>query len=345
MKKNDIIILAIETSCDDTSAAVVQNGYNVKSNVIYSQIKSHEKYGGVVPEIASRDHMDKISIVVEEAILLAGITMQQVDAIAVTFGPGLVGALLVGVSYAKALAYGLKKPLIPVHHIEGHICANFITDKNFCPPFVCLVVSGGHTNIIIVKGYGDYQIVGKTRDDAAGEAYDKVARILGLGYPGGPKIDELAKKGNNKAIDFPRAYLEKGSLDFSFSGLKSSVLNYINKSKMKKEDINIEDIAASFQQALIEVLVNKTIDACKLHKISKVAMAGGVSSNNGLRSLMKQQCDLNGFSLNIQQPIYCTDNAAMIGASAYFKYLNSEININDNLNLNAYPRLDLKALR
>lgn len=334
----DIIILAIETSCDETSAAVVKNGHEVLSNIIYSQIKIHEKFGGVVPEIASRNHINKISEVVDEAIEKSNLNFSDITAIAVTKGPGLVGALLTGLSYAKGLAFVLNKPLLGINHIEGHIMANYITNKDFTPPYICLVVSGGHTNIILVNDYGKYKVLGKTLDDAVGEAYDKVARGLNLSYPGGPKIDALAQNGDPEYIKFPRVYLEEGSLNFSFSGIKSSVLNHINKTKMKNDSINAEDIAASFQRAVVEVLVNKTIYACEINLINRVAIVGGVSCNSELRRLMSEQCLLKGLQLNIQKNIYCTDNAAMVGASGYFKYIN---NMFDALSLNALPSLSL----
>lgn len=334
----DIKILSIESSCDETSAAIVINGREVKSNIIYSQIDIHKKFGGVVPEVASRNHVEKISQVVDEALDEVGFTFDDIDAIAVTYGPGLVGALLVGVSYAKALSYSLNKPLVPVNHIEGHICANFITHKELEPPFMCLVVSGGHTHIVYVKDYGDYEILGKTRDDAAGEAFDKVARTLGLGYPGGPLIDKLALEGNEKAINFPRVYLEKGSLDFSFSGLKSSVLNYINNQKMKNNDINNADVAASFQKAVVEVIADKVILATKKVGVKTIVLAGGVAANSGLRREFESK--LKGTDINFKYPsiILCTDNAAMIGSAAYFEYKN---NVFADLSLNAISNLKL----
>lgn len=283
------IILAIESSCDETSAAVVVNGRDVLSNIIASQIDTHKKFGGVVPEVASRMHIEVINSVVSEALKVANKTLDDIDAIAVTYGPGLVGALLVGLQYAKGLAYSLKKPLIGVNHIEGHISANFIEHKDLKPPFVCLVVSGGHTFIVHVKDYGNYEIIGETRDDAAGEAYDKVARSLGLGYPGGPKIDKLSKEGNEDAIKFPRANFHDNTLDFSFSGVKSAVLNYLNKMEMKNEKINKADVAASFQKAVVGVLTDNVIKTCKIKKIDKIAIAGGVASNSALReSLIKE---------------------------------------------------------
>lgn len=333
----DINILAIETSCDETSVAIVMNGRHILSNIISSQIDIHKKYGGVVPEIASRKHIEIIDYVIDDALKEANFNLNDIDAIAVTYGPGLVGALLVGVAEAKALSFACNKPLIGVHHIEGHINANYI-ENDFEPPFICLVVSGGHSHIIYVSDYNKYEIMGHTRDDAVGEAYDKVARAIGYGYPGGPIIDNLAKQGNPYAIDFPRIYLDENTFDFSFSGLKSSVLNYINKSKMNNKQIIPQDIAASFQQAVVEVLVNKTIKAAKSKNIQKIAMAGGVASNSALRKLMEQECINNNLSLNYPLPILCTDNAAMIGAAAYYEYINGNIS---NLELNAVPNLKL----
>ncbi len=332
------LILSIESSCDETSAAVVKNGRDVLSNVISSQISIHKRYGGVVPEIASRKHIEAIDIVVKDALEEAKVSLKDIDAVAVTYGPGLVGALLVGLSYAKALAFASEKPLIGVHHIEGHICANYIENKQWKPPFICLVVSGGHTHLVHVKDYCEYEILGKTRDDAAGEAFDKVARAINLPYPGGPEIDKLAKAGNPYAIDFPRVMLDSDDFDFSFSGLKSAVLNYLNKSKMTGNEINNADVAASFQQAVVDVLTAKTINACKKTGIKKVAMAGGVSANSFLRNTMKKACDENGFELNVAKPILCTDNAAMIGSAAYYEYI---LGKSDSWDLNAYPSLKL----
>ncbi|MCI8804817.1 MAG: tRNA (adenosine(37)-N6)-threonylcarbamoyltransferase complex transferase subunit TsaD [Clostridiales bacterium] len=332
------IILAIESSCDETSAAVVENGRKVLSNVISSQIAIHKRYGGVVPEIASRKHIENIDDVIYEALLQAEISLSDVSAVAVTYGPGLVGALLVGLSYAKAVAFASNKPLIGVHHIEGHICANYIENDDWKPPFICLVVSGGHTHLVYVKDYSEYEILGKTRDDAAGEAYDKVARAIGLPYPGGPEIDKLSKRGNSSAIDFPRVTLDNSSLDFSFSGLKSAVLNYLNKAKMTGGKIFPEDVAASFQQAVVDVLVMKTILACKKFGIKSAAMAGGVSANSFLRKSMREACEKEGITLNVVKPVLCTDNAAMIGSAAYFKYMGGSF---DDWDLNAYPSLKL----
>ena len=336
--KDDILILAIESSCDETAAAVVKNGREVLSNIISSQIDLHKLYGGVVPEIASRKHVENIDAVIKEALKESDTTFDDIDAIAVTYGPGLVGALLVGLAEAKALAYALKKPLIGVHHIEGHISANYIQNKDFKPPYVALVVSGGHSHLVYVEDYGKYEIMGHTRDDAAGEAYDKVARVIGMGYPGGPKIDKAAKLGNPNAIQFPRVFLEEYSYDFSFSGLKSAVLNYVNKEKMMGNEIVPEDVAASFQKSVVEVLVAKTIKAAKEKGVDKVAMAGGVASNTALREALTKACEENNIYLSIPSPILCTDNAAMIGSAAYYEYING---IRDGLDLNAVPGLKL----
>lgn len=334
----DIITLAIETSCDETSASIVKNGREVLSNVISSQIEIHKKFGGVVPEVASRKHIENINIIIQEALDKANITFDDIDNIGVTYGPGLVGALLVGVSTAKAIVFGKNIPLVGVNHIEGHICANFIEDKELEPPFVCLVVSGGHTHLVLVKDYGEYEVIGKTRDDAAGEAFDKVARALGLGYPGGPIIDKLAAIGNKNAIDFPRVYLEDGSFDFSFSGLKSAVLNYLNNSKQKGIEIVVEDVAASFQQSVIEVLVEKTIKAAKDKNVKIVTLAGGVAANEGLRKLISKRCIEEGLDLKYPSKKLCTDNAAMIGCAAYYDYLKG---YRADLTLNAVPNLKL----
>ena len=337
-EKEDILILAIETSCDETAAAVVKNGRQVLSNVISSQIALHTLYGGVVPEIASRKHVEAIDGVIRQALAEAGKTLEDMTAIAVTYGPGLVGALLVGLAEAKAIAFAAKKPLIGVHHIEGHICANYIQNPAFEPPYIALVVSGGHSHLVAVSDYGKYEILGKTRDDAAGEAYDKVARAIGMGYPGGPKIDAAAKLGNPNAVKFPRVYLEEDSFDFSFSGLKSAVLNYVNKQKMMGVELVPEDIAASFQQSVVEVLVEKTIKAAKARGVQKIAMAGGVASNSALRERMQERCAKEGFYLSVPSPTLCTDNAAMIGCAAYYEYL---AGVRDGLELNASPSLRL----
>ncbi len=334
--KKDVLILGIESSCDETAAAVVKNGREVLSNIISSQIELHKLYGGVVPEIASRKHIEKINQVIEEALEEAKVTLEDIDAIAVTYGPGLVGALLVGVAEAKAISYATGKPLVGVHHIEGHVSANYIENKELEPPFLCLIVSGGHTHLVIVKDYGEYEIIGRTRDDAAGEAFDKVARAIGLGYPGGPKIDKLAKEGNKKAIVFPRAKVAENEYDFSFSGVKSAVLNYINGCNMKGEEVNRADVAASFQEAVVDVLVTHTVAAAKAYGFKNVTMAGGVASNSALREGMRKACEENGLNLYYPSPIYCTDNGAMIGAAGYYEYIKGA---RAGLDLNAVPNL------
>lgn len=336
--KEEVKILAIESSCDETAAAVVVNGREVRSNVISSQIALHTLYGGVVPEIASRKHIEKINQVITQALEDADTTLEEIDAIGVTYGPGLVGALLVGVAEAKAIAYAAKKPLVGVHHIEGHICANYIENKELEPPFLCLVASGGHTHLVKVADYGKYEIIGRTRDDAAGEAFDKVARAIGLGYPGGPKIEKKAKEGNDKAIVFPKAKVAENLYDFSFSGLKSAVLNYINGCKMKRQEINEADIAASFQKAVIDVLVEHAVHAAKEYRIDKFAIAGGVASNQTLREAMEKACKERGIQFYHPSPIFCTDNAAMIGSAAYYEYLQGR---RDGWDLNAVPNLKL----
>lgn len=337
-QEKDILILGIESSCDETAAAVVRNGREVCSNVISSQIELHKLYGGVVPEIASRKHIEKINQVIEEALEEAEVTLDDLDAVAVTYGPGLVGALLVGVAEAKAICYAKKKPLVGVHHIEGHVSANYIEHPELEPPFLCLIVSGGHTHLVMVNDYGEYEILGRTRDDAVGEAFDKVARAIGLGYPGGPKIDKLAKEGNPNAIRFPRAKIEDAAYDFSFSGVKSAVLNHINGCKMKGEPIVEADIAASFQKAVTDVLVERTIKAAKEHGVKKVAIAGGVASNSALRQAMKEACDREQFYLSYPSPIYCTDNAAMIGVAGYYEYIKGA---RHGWDLNAVPNLKI----
>lgn len=333
-----VTILAIESSCDETAAAVVRNGREVLSNVISSQIALHTVYGGVVPEIASRKHIEKINQVMEEALQSAGVLLADMDAIAVTYGPGLVGPLLVGVSAAKAVSFASGIPLIGVHHIEGHISANYIENKELEPPFVCLVVSGGHSHLVVVKDYGEYEILGRTRDDAAGEAFDKVARAIGLGYPGGPKIDKVAKEGNPEAITFPRAKVGDSDYDFSFSGLKSAVLNYLNSCGMKGIEICQADVAASFQKAVVDVLVEHSIHAVLSCGLKKFAIAGGVASNSALRRALEEECEKRGIAFYHPSPILCTDNAAMIGAAAYYEYRKG---VRHGYDLNAVPNLKL----
>jgi len=337
-EKDDVLILAVESSCDETAAAVVKNGREVLSNIISSQIALHTVYGGVVPEIASRKHIEKINQVIDEALKEAGMGLKEMDAIAVTYGPGLVGALLVGVSTAKAISFASGIPLIGVHHIEGHINANYIENKELEPPFICLVVSGGHSHLVVVKDYGEYEILGRTRDDAAGEAFDKVARAIGLGYPGGPKIDKVSKEGNADAIPFPRAKVVDAVYDFSFSGLKSAVLNYLNSCEMKGIPVCQADVAASFQKAVVDVLVEHSMQAVKEYGLKKFAIAGGVASNSSLREAFVRECGARQIDFYCPSPIFCTDNAAMIGTAAYYEYLKG---VRHGYDLNAVPNLTL----
>ncbi len=336
--KKDIITLAIETSCDETSVSILRNGREVLTNIIATQIEQHQKFGGVVPEVASRKHIESINQVIELALEEAGMGFSDITHVGVTYGPGLVGALLVGLSAAKAIAYAREIPLNGVNHIEGHIYANFIDHKELEPPFVCLIVSGGHSHLVYMKDYGEYEILGRTRDDAAGEAFDKVARALGLNYPGGPEIDKLSKLGDKSAISFPKAYLEEGSYDFSFSGLKSAVLNYLNSERMKGSEINVANVAAAFQAAVIEILTEKTVK-CALEKgVKQVVLAGGVAANSGLRSLLMSECEKNGIDLRYPSLKLCTDNAAMIGCVAYYDYIRG---LRSDMHLNAVPSLKI----
>ena len=334
----DVKILAIESSCDETAAAVVVNGREVLSNVISSQIDLHTLYGGVVPEIASRKHIENINFVIEKALDDAGCTLDDIDAIGVTYGPGLVGALLVGVAEAKAIAFAKDIPLIGVHHIEGHICANYVEDKTLEPPFLCLIVSGGHTHLVMVEDYCKYKILGKSRDDAAGEAFDKVARAIGLGYPGGPKIDAVSKEGNADAFDFPKAKISDNPFDFSFSGVKSAVLNELNALNMKGEEIVQADVAASFQKSVVETLVERAMLAVEETGMKKIALAGGVASNTALRAKFKEECEKRGIDFYYPAPDLCTDNAVMIGSAAYYEYKNGT---RHGWDLNAIPNLKL----
>lgn len=331
------LILGIESSCDETAASVVKDGREVLSNVISSQIDIHKKFGGVVPEVASRKHLEIINSVIDTALSDANVTFDDIDAIGVTYAPGLVGALLVGVSTAKALAFSLKKPLIGVHHIRGHICANFIEHKNLTPPFVCLVASGGHSHIVLVEDYTKFKILGQTRDDAAGEAFDKVARVLGLGYPGGPKIDAIAKSGNSDAIYFKRVSFGKDSFDFSFSGIKTGVINYLHNLEQKGEVCNTADVAASFQKSVVDVLTDNLIMAAKKCGINKIALAGGVASNSALRAELNEKKD--DMEVFYPSPIYCTDNAAMIACSAYYEMLDGNYS---DMTLNAVAYLSIE---
>lgn len=329
----DILCLGIESSCDETSVAVVKNGREVLSNVIATQIDIHKKYGGVVPEIASRNHVENITYVVKEALEKASVSLDEIDAICPTYGPGLVGALLVGLSTAKALAYASKKPLVGVHHIEGHIAANYITHKDLKPPYLCLVVSGGHSHLVYVKDYTDFEILGRTRDDAVGEAFDKVARVLGLGYPGGPVIDKRAKEGNPHGYNLPRTYFE--NLDFSFSGIKTAVLNLANK---EKENLNIDDLCASFEEAVTEMLTTNVLKAAKQIGVNKIAIAGGVSANSYLRERMEKIGEENNLEVYYPELVLCTDNAAMVAAAGYNNFMAGKIS---KLNLNAVPNLKI----
>lgn len=338
----DVLILGIETSCDETAAAVVKNGEEVLSNVISSQVALHAEFGGVVPEIASRNHLEKIDEVIRLAVKEAGISMQELTAIAVTVGPGLVGALLVGVSEAKALAFALGKPLIPVHHIEGHIAANFISNPECEPPFVCLVASGGHSHLLLVEDYGKIRIYGRTRDDAAGEAFDKVARAVGLGYPGGPKLEKMAKEGNPHAYHFPTAKMEDAPYDFSFSGVKSAVLNEMNRKKMLGEEVRVADLCASFQENVTEVLSEKAIALCKELHINRLSIAGGVAANGKLREKMEEKAKQEGIEFFCPKLILCTDNAAMIAAAAYHEWKKGNFAGHD---VNAYPSLSLSEVK
>ena len=335
---DDIKIMAIESSCDETSVAVVKNGREIISNIISSQIDMHKKFGGVVPEVASRMHLEVINNIVREALEEAKITLDDIDAIAVTKGPGLVGALLVGISEAKALSYACKKPLVGVNHMKGHICATFITHKELEPPFICLLVSGGHTYLVHVKDYNNMEVIGKTIDDACGEAYDKVARCLGMNYPGGPEVERLAKLGNDEAIDFPRVMLDKNSYNFSFSGLKTAVLNYLNSKKQKSEEISKEDVCASFQRAVFDVLIYKTEKLMKEKNLDTLVVSGGVSANNTLREEINKMCESNNFKSYFPDKVLCTDNAAMIASSGYYEYI---FGVRSDLTLNVEPNLEL----
>lgn len=333
----NVLIMGIESSCDETSVSILKNGKTILSNIISSQISIHREFGGVVPEIASRQHLEAINGVMQTALDEAGITLADINAIAVTAGPGLVGALLVGVSFAKSLAYSLGIPLIPVHHIEGHISANYVAHPNLEPPFVCLVASGGHSHIVYAKDYSEFEILGRTRDDAAGEAFDKISRVLGLGYPGGPAVEKAALTGNKAAFKFPRVHLDN-RFDFSFSGVKTAVINEIHKIKQRNEEININDVAASFQEAVTDILVENTLNAAKYKTAKTVCMAGGVASNTYLKNKMADAAAKCGITLYSPPPVLCTDNAAMIACAGYFEY--KKHNFSD-LSLNAYPSLQL----
>ena len=338
MKDNKFLTLGIETSCDETAISVVADGREVLSNIISSQIDIFKNYGGVVPEIASRHHLENINGVLDAALKEADVTMNDIDLIGVTMGPGLVGALLMGVSTAKAVAYASGKPIVGVHHLNGHISANYIQHPELEPPFMALITSGGHTEIVQVDDYDKLTVLGGTRDDAVGECYDKVARVLGLGYPGGPKIDRIAKEGNPEAVYFKRVFLEKDSLDFSFSGLKTAVLNYLNSEKQAGREINRADVAASFQQAVMDVIVKKAMDACEIRNEKKLVLAGGVAANSKLRAMLDEECAKRKIALYYPAPVLCTDNGAMIACAAYYKYMKQGP---DGLDMDAYPFLEL----
>lgn len=334
--KERFLTLAIESSCDETAAAVLDGGRQVLSNVISSQIPIHEAYGGVVPEIASRHHLKNINPVVDKALKDAGVGWKDIDLIGVTNGPGLIGALVIGVAAAKGYSLATGIPLVGVNHMYGHVCSNLITYPHLEPPFLCLVVSGGHTNIVEMESYTKCKVLGGTRDDAVGEAYDKVARVIDLGYPGGPKIDKLAKEGNPEAIHFKRVYLEKDSFDFSFSGIKTGVLNYVNSEKQGGRAINTADVAAGFQEAVVEVLVAKSVEAAKALGEKRLVVAGGVAANSRLREALTQECKKEGIKLYLPEIGLCTDNAAMIGSAAYYKYIEEGP---DDLLIDAYADL------
>lgn len=333
-----VVILGIETSCDETSAAVVEDGTKIKSNIISSQVDAHRKFGGVVPEVASRKHLELINGVISEALEEAEIGFSDINAVAVTYGPGLVGALLVGVAAGKSIAFGLDVPLLGVNHIEGHIFANFLMESKPSFPITCLVVSGGHTDLVLIHDFGNYELLGATRDDAAGEAFDKIARVIGLGYPGGPLIDNLAESGDDESISLPRAYLEEGSLDFSFSGLKTATINYLHRLKQKEIPFNKADLAASFRRAVVDVLVDKTLLAAQMHETKTIMLAGGVAANKLLRQELSRRAAKEGLQVIFPPPILCTDNAAMIACAAYYKNIRSDF---APLTLNAIPNLQL----
>lgn len=337
MKDNIFLTLGIETSCDETAASVVLDGRRVLSNVISSQIDIHTQYGGVVPEIASRKHLERINDVIQKALDDAGVTASDIDLIGVTYGPGLVGALLIGVAAAKTMAFAMDKTLIGVNHMHGHIAANYLEYPDLEPPFMSLVVSGGHTEIVNVTDYNKCKKIGGTRDDAAGEAFDKIARVIGLGYPGGPKIDKAAREGDREAVRFKRVYLEDGSYDFSFSGLKTQALNYLNSERQAGREINVNDVAASFQEAVVEVIADKAVNAACEFKRDKIVMAGGVASNSRLRELLEEKANTHGIEILKPSPVLCTDNAAMIASAAYYAYKSGE---RSGFDLDAVPGLE-----
>ncbi|WP_278926548.1 tRNA (adenosine(37)-N6)-threonylcarbamoyltransferase complex transferase subunit TsaD [Staphylococcus auricularis] len=336
---NDVLILAIESSCDETSVSVIKNGSDIVSNEVLSQIDSHKRFGGVVPEVASRHHVEGITTTIDAALENAGLTMEDITAVAVTEGPGLIGALLVGINAAKALAYAYDKPLIPVHHIAGHIYANHL-ERPLTFPLMALIVSGAHTELIHLKDHLNFEVIGETRDDAVGEAYDKVARTIGLSYPGGPQVDQLAAEGQD-VYNFPRVWLEKDSYDFSFSGLKSAVINKLHNLRQKNEEIEPANVATSFQNSVVEVLVGKAVQACKDYDVDQLIVAGGVASNKGLRQALNHACEEAGITLSIPSPKLCTDNAAMIGAVAYYLY---QADVTADMTLNGNSGMDIEMI-
>lgn len=333
-----VILLGVETSCDETSVAVVEDGVVVRSNIIASQIALHRKFGGVVPEVASRRHLEGINPVIREALAEAGIDFRDLHGVAVTYGPGLAGSLLVGLMAAKTVALVLDIPLIGINHLEAHIYANFLIEPDLPFPLLCLVVSGGHTDLVYISRLGDYRLLGCTRDDAAGEAFDKVARVLGLGYPGGPQVEKLARDGDAEAISFPRAYLDANAYDFSFSGLKTAVINYLEKSRRKGREVVLADVAAGFQQAVIDVLVDKVLSAARVHRPERILLAGGVAANQMLVAELRLRAAVDGFDITVPPPVYCTDNAAMVACAGYYRYLRGEFS---SLTLNAAAGLGL----
>ena len=334
-------ILGIESSCDETACAVSENGVDILSDIVASQIDEHMLYGGVVPEIASRRHCENITAVVNQAILKANCTMADIDAVAVTYAPGLIGALLVGVSFAKGLALAHNKPLVPVHHIAGHIAANYITHRDLAPPYLCLVVSGGHSHIVEVKSYTEFKVIGRTRDDAAGECFDKAARVLGFPYPGGKHVDAAAREGNAHAFDFPHPKVAGSELDFSFSGLKTAVINLVHNASQKGQELNKNDIAASFQRTVSEVLTQKLMLAAKATGYKKIAVAGGVSANSGVRQMISDACNKNGLQLFLPELKYCGDNGAMIACQGYFDFIAGK---RADMSLNAVATLSLEEI-
>ncbi len=319
-----VILLGVETSCDETSAAVVENGHLVRSNIIASQVDLHGKFGGVVPEVASRRHLESMNPVLQQALEEAGVSFRDLDGVAVTYGPGLAGSLLVGLMAAKAVAFALDIPLFGINHLEAHIYANFLVEPDLSFPLLCLIVSGGHTDLVLITRLGEYRLLGRTRDDAAGEAFDKVARVLELGYPGGPFIERLAREGNPEAVPFPRAYLEEGTLDFSFSGLKTAVINYLDRARREGRKVPQADVAAGFQQAVVDVLVDKVLLAARVHRPARILLAGGVAANRALARELERRAGEEGFRVTVPPSVFCTDNAAMVACAGYYRYLHGD---------------------